>query len=299
MGAIERGDEGVKVFVFGLGYSAQHFASLFRDVYSCSGTVTSAEKATRLGASGIDASVFSPDARDDAIEAKIAAADALLVSIPPDEDGDPVLKRFARQIASAPNVKHIVYLSTVGVYGDHQGAWIDESTHCHPVNERSIERLAAERAWTALGEAHGIVVHILRLSGIYGPGSNALVNLKRGVARRIIKPGQVFNRIHVEDIAGAIDACFSFDGPGAIWNVTDDLPAPAQDVVTYAAQLMGIDPPPEVDFETFPMSPMARSFYSECKRVSNKAMRDRLGVKLAYPTYREALNAMWAQGEGR
>ena len=273
----------MKVFVFGLGYSAQHFASLFRDVYSCSGTVTSAEKATRLGASGIDASVFSPDARDDAIEAKIAAADALLVSIPPDEDGDPVLKRFARQIASAPNVKHIVYLSTVGVYGDHQGAWIDESTHCHPVNERSIERLAAERAWTALGEA----------------GSNALVNLKRGVARRIIKPGQVFNRIHVEDIAGAIDACFSFDGPGAIWNVTDDLPAPAQDVVTYAAQLMGIDPPPEVDFETFPMSPMARSFYSECKRVSNKAMRDRLGVKLAYPTYREALNAMWAQGEGR
>jgi nucleoside-diphosphate-sugar epimerase len=144
-----------------------------------------------------------------------------------------------------------------------------------------------------------VPVHVLRLAGIYGPRQNALANLKAGTARRIIKPGQVFNRIHVEDIAATIDACFQSEGPGGIWNVSDDEPAPPQDVITFAADLMGIAPPPELDFSTADLSPMARSFYAECKRVSNRAIKERLGVTLAYPTYREALRALYSAGEGR
>ena len=289
----------MNVFVFGLGYSSMHFATSVRGLHVCAGTVTSREKAERLKTQGVEAFVFSPDECDADIPARIAAADALLVSIPPDEDGDPVLNRFGDEVANASGLKRIVYLSTVGAYGDHQGAWIDETTACHPTNARSIERLKAEDGWLTLGQRARKAVHILRLSGIYGPGSNALVNLKRGTARRIIKKGQVFNRIHVEDIGRAIVACLAYEGGSAIWNVTDDLPAPPQDVVEYAARLMGVEPPPEIDFDTAPLSPMARSFYAECKRVSNKAMKDKLGVVLAYPTYREALDALWAQGEAQ
>ena len=288
----------MKLLVFGLGYSALHFARSRAEKYDIAGTVTSTEKAGALARQGIAAHLFSPDTCDDAITAKVAEADALLISIPPDEAGDPVINRFAKDIADAPNLRTIIYLSTVGVYGDHGGAWVDETSPCDPTNARSRERLSAEQAWQTLGTSRAIDVHVLRLSGIYGPGQNALVNLQRGTARRIIKPGQVFNRIHVEDIANAIDACLTRRAPGAIWNVTDDLPAPAQDVVSYAAELMNVDPPPEIDFETAQMSPMARSFYAECKRVSNRAMKERLGVRLAFPTYREAMRALWEAGDG-
>ncbi len=289
----------MNVFIFGLGYSSMHFVEAARGRHVCAGTVTTREKADALKARGVEAFVFSPDACDEDIAPRVAIADAILVSIPPDEDGDPALNRFAETIAASASIKRIVYLSTVGVYGDHQGAWIDEQTPCNSSNARSIERLKAEQGWLDLGARSGKAVHILRLSGIYGPGSNALMNLKRGTARRIIKKGQVFNRIHVEDIGRAIDASLACAGGSAVWNVTDDLPAPPQDVVEYAAKLMGVEPPPEIDFDTANMSPMARSFYAECKRVSNKAMKEKLGVTLAYPTYRKALDAMWAQGEGR
>ncbi len=210
-------------------------------------------------------------------------ADALLVSAGPDAQGDPVLRRLEAEIAAAPRLKKIVYLSTIGVYGDHGGAWIDESAETRPTNERSRVRLVVEAQWRALGERTGKAVSVLRLSGIYGPGRNVLVKLREGTAKRLVKPGQVFNRIHVEDIARAIDACLLGEAPPGIYNVTDDEPAPPQDVVLYGAILLGMAPPPEQDFVAAALTPMARSFYGENKRVSNMRMKRDLGVELAYP----------------
>ena len=221
------------------------------------------------------------------------------MSIPPDAAGDPVLRHFGQEIARAPQLERIIYLSTIGVYGDHGGGWVDETTVPRPVNERSRERLAAEQAWQALAARTGKSLQILRLAGIYGPGHNALVALRNGTARRIVKPGQVFNRIHVEDIARAVAAARAAAGKSAVWNVSDDEPAPAEDVVAYAAGLLGIAPPPEIAFDAADLSPMARSFYGESKRVANAAMKARLGVELAFPTYREGLRQLFEAGEGR
>ncbi len=284
----------MKLVIFGLGYSAEYFARTRRAGVFTTATVTSPEKAGRLTRDGLEVLVFSPDARDPRLEERVAGADALLVSVPPGKSGDPVLAALGEEIARARNIRRIVYLSTIGVYGDHFGAWVDETSRCKPVNERSLWRLEAENAWRAAGASSGASVHVLRLAGIYGPGQNALVNLKNGTARRIVKPGQVFNRVHVEDIARAIDACLVHDG-GGVWNVCDDEPAPADDVVTFAAGLLGIEPPPLVRFEEANMSPMARSFYSETKRASNRAMKQKLGVAVAYPTYREGLRALVAR----
>lgn len=193
-----------------------------------------------------------------------------------------------------PALQWIGYLSTVGVYGDHRGGWVDEDTPFQPVSQRSRERVEAEQGWMALGEKIGIPVAVLRLSGIYGPGRNAFVNLDNGTARRLIKPSQVFNRIRVEDIAGAT-LFLAERGLGGIVNVTDDEPAPPQDVVTEAARLMGIAPPPEQAFETAELSPMARSFYGENKRVSNRRLRA-LGYEPRFANYRASLAALW-QGQ--
>jgi nucleoside-diphosphate-sugar epimerase len=290
----------VKLFVFGLGYSAIYFARTYRHRFSyIAGTVTSQEKADALAREDIDARVFTPPERiDPASESDLRATDALVVSIPPDEEGDPVLARFAGAIESAPRLSWIGYLSTIGVYGDHRGGWVDETTPANPVSERSRERLAAERAWLGLGARCGKAVHIFRIAGIYGPGRNALRQLADGTAKRIIKPGQVFNRIHVEDIAAVLMASIEHPRGGAIYNVADDEPAPASDVVAHAAQLAGVPPPPEVSFEDAHLSPMAASFYGESKRASNRLIKDELGVRLRYPTYREGLKALRAAGEG-
>jgi nucleoside-diphosphate-sugar epimerase len=175
---------------------------------------------------------------------------------------------------------------------------VDETTVPRPASERSIRRVEAEQAWLALGRDSGKAVHVFRLSGIYGPGQNALVNLAEGTARRLIKPGQVFHRVHVEDIAGALAASLARPRAGAVYNVTDDEPAPPQDVVAYAAGLMGVPAPPDLPFETATLSPMARSFYSENKRVSNAATKAELAWQPRYATYREALQALAADGEG-
>jgi nucleoside-diphosphate-sugar epimerase len=287
----------MSLFVFGLGYSALHIVR--RDMQDPAGTVTSAEKAEALTREGIAAFVFDGPSADSAIERRLAAADCCLVSVPPAAEGCPVLARFAAAIARAPRLARILYLSTIGIYGDHGGNWIDEKTLPRPVNERSRERLAAEQAWQAFAATTGKGLHILRLAGIYGPGQNALVNLKNGTARRIVKPGQIFNRIHVEDIARAAVAARACDLKSGVWNVTDDEPAPAQDVVAYAADLLGIEPPPEIPFETANLSPIARSFYGESKRVSNAAMKRDLGVMLAFPNYREGLRYLFETGEGQ
>jgi nucleoside-diphosphate-sugar epimerase len=288
----------MSLVIFGYGYSSRHFVRTQGARYApVLATVRDPARATRLSSTECDVVAFGQTI-DERIGSALEGARYLLISAPPEESGDPVLAKFEARIAQS-KIERIVYLSTIGVYGDHGGAWIDESTPCDPSNARSRWRLAAEDAWLALGARMGKPAHVLRLSGIYGPGRNALANLRAGTAKRIIKPGQVFNRIHVEDIARAIAACFDSDLASRIWNVTDDEPAAPQDVVTGAAQLLGLEPPPEIAFEDAELSPMARSFYGECKRVSNRAMKDELGVTLAYPTWREAMRALHESGEGR
>jgi nucleoside-diphosphate-sugar epimerase len=289
----------MNLLVFGLGYSALHIAQRLQLAGArVTATVRSRAKAESLTQVGITARVFSPEHVDAAIAEDIAASDAILVSIPPGESGDPVLASFANRIAAAPNLRWIGYLSTVGVYGDHAGGWVDETTPLGAGRQRSQNRVTAEQDWLAFGVAHTIAVQIFRLSGIYGPGRNQLAQLAAGTARRIVKPGQVFNRIHVADIAAVIEASLARPRPGGIYNVTDNEASPPQDVVAFAARLCGLEPPPEIPFESAQLSPMARSFYSESRRIRNARIREELGVTLKYPTYREGLTALRAQGEG-
>lgn len=283
----------MRLFAFGLGYAAQAFIRS-AEWEHVAGTVREAEKARHLGAEGIAAHALAE--RDMDLLDDLRRADAIVISTPPDAEGDPTLNRFADRIASS-GASWIGYLSTTGVYGDHGGAWIDETTPAAPQSRSSQQRYEAEQAWLDLGRRTGQAVHIFRLTGIYGPGRNAFVNLAQGTARRIVKPGQVFNRIHVDDIAATLAASLHRPRAGAVYNVTDDEPAPPQDVVAYAARLAGIEPPPEMAFEDAPMSPMARSFYAENKRVSNRLIKDELGVRLRFPTYREGLAALYASGE--
>jgi len=283
----------VRLFVFGLGYTAQ---ALIRTTAwaQVAGTVREDGKAQNLKARGIVAHSLTKGDAD--LSDDLRRADAILVSASPDAEGDPTLNRFSDRIASS-GASWIGYLSTTGVYGDHGGAWIDETTPAAPLSPPSKQRHAAEQAWLALGRKTGQAVHIFRLTGIYGPGRNAFVGLAQGTAQRIVKPGQVFNRVHVDDIAATLVASLRRPRAGAIYNVTDDEPAPPQDVVAYAAQLAGIEPPPEIPFEAARMSPMALSFYAENKRVSNRLIKDELGMRLRYPTYREGLAALYAAGE--
>jgi nucleoside-diphosphate-sugar epimerase len=280
--------------IFGLGHSARAFCERVRNRFdTVKGTVRSLEKAAYLSETLTPTCVFDGQNYDEKLLAHLHKASACLISIPPNAlGGDPVLTTFADHLSKAPNLKWIGYLSTVGVYGDHQGAWVDEDTPCRPVSARSVARDNVEKQWLHFGESTGKTIQIFRLSGIYGPGKNALVNLQNGTARRIIKPDQVFNRIHVEDIAGTVEAGQNHASLSGIFNVTDDEPAPPQDVVTYAATLLGLPIPPDIPFENAPLSEMGRSFYGENKRVSNAKLISQLGYSLAYPTYREGLNAL-------
>ncbi|MGX5736524.1 SDR family oxidoreductase [Bosea thiooxidans] len=288
----------MNVLILGLGYSAGFFAraALARG-WSVTGTVRSAEKAERLGREGIRMLVFDGSSVSSELMRAVAEADAVLVSVQPGEDGDPVLGLLREALGSAPHLRWIGYLSTIGVYGDQGGGWIDETTPAKPSNARTRQRVAIEQDWLTLGRNSGKPVQIFRLSGIYGPGRNAITKLRAGTAARLIKPGQVFNRIHVDDIAGVLMASLERPRDGAIYNVTDDEPGPPQDVITFAAELTGLEPPPEIPFEQAQLSPMAASFYGESKRVSNALVKRELGYEFRYPTYREALQALAAAGE--
>lgn len=291
------GQARMNLVILGLGYSAGFFArAAIGAGWQVTGTVRSAEKAGRLSHDGLYTLVFNGFAVSSRLAAAIAEADAVLVSAQPGEDGDPVLTCLSAQLGAAPNLRWIGYLSTIGVYGDHGGAWIDESAPCRPGSARSTLRLATDEAWLRFGETSGKPVQIFRLAGIYGPGRNAIVNLREGTARRLVKPGQVFNRIHVDDIAGVLLASLARPRNGAVYNVTDDEPAPPQDVVAFAAQLIGVEPPPEIAFDPALLSPMAASFYGENKRVSNGLVKRELGYAFRYPSYREALTAMAPDG---
>ncbi len=288
----------MNILILGLGYSAGFFAraALARG-WEVTGTVRSAEKAAELSREGIRTLVFGGFAVSSALAKAVAEADAVLVSVQPAEDGDPALGPLRAALMAAPNLRWIGYLSTIGVYGDQGGAWIDEAMPPAPTNARTRQRVEIEEAWLQLGRDSGKPVQIFRLSGIYGPGRNAITKLRAGTANRLVKPGQVFNRIHVDDIAGVLMASLAQPRQGAIYNVTDDEPAPPQDVITLAAELTGLEPPPEVPFEQAMLSPMAASFYGESKRVSNTLVKREFGYAFRYPTYREALRALAEAGE--
>jgi hypothetical protein len=292
-------DGRLNLFIFGVGFSGIEIAkAALAEGAAVAGTTRSEAKAARLAEVGIEPFLFGGSAPSGALAKRLETISHLLISIGPDAAGDPVLNALGDALKPGmPALEWIGYLSTVGVYGDHDGAWVDEDTPCRPVSDRSIERLKAEAAWRTAANEIGKALAILRLSGIYGPGRNTFVNLSDGSAKRIIKPGQFFNRIHVSDIAGAALLLARQKADG-LFNVTDDEPAPPQDVVTYAAKLMGVSPPPEIPYEDAQMPPMARSFYGEVKRVLNAKIR-RLGYEFVYPNYRAALDDMWQKRRWR
>lgn len=290
----------MKLVVLGLGYSAQAFVAQGRDRFSeVTATVRSAHKAGALSGPGLTVLPYAGGAPSGQLATAIREADAMLVSIPAEVGGDPVLRDLGAQIEAAPRLAQIIYLSTVGVYGDHEGAMVDETAALLATSQRGLNRIAAECGWMELGARTGKAVHIMRLAGIYGPGRNQLQALRAGTQRRIIKSGQMFSRIHVEDIAGACHAALESVLPGGVWNVADNEPAPPQDVIVFAADLLGIPPPPEEPFETAELSPMARSFYLDSRRISNARLTGVLGYRLRYPSFREGLTALWEAGEGR
>jgi hypothetical protein len=296
---VRSASDSMNLFVFGLGYTAHQFVEPYRNRFTrICGTSRSPEKAEALQASSIVPYLFDGESYDAGILDELARADTVLVSIPPVSGSDPVLRHFSGAVASAPHLRWIGYLSTVGVYGNANGRWVDENTPPSPVNERSRHRIMAEQQWLKLGEKAAFAVQIFRLAGIYGPGRNALLKVADGAARRIIKPGQVFNRIHISDIAQVLMTSIERPRQNTIYNVADDEPGPPQDVITYAADLLGMEPPPEVPFDKADMTSMARTFYQDNKRVSNKRIRDDLGVTLLYPTYRQGLRSLHALGEG-
>ena len=277
----------------GLGYTARVFAArVAAQGWRVIGTAQTPGGAAAIAALGYEAIAFDGTAASDELRTALASATHLLVSAPPDASGDPLLRHHAGDLPSARS--WVGYLSTVGVYGDHGGAWVDETTEPKPTSNRSRWRLAAERSWLDLAQSKGLRVEIFRLAGIYGPGRGPLEAVRKGTARAIVKPGQIFNRIHVDDIASVLLAAAEGRGSHAVYNVTDGTPTPPQDVVLHAAALMGIAPPPEIPFEDAPLSPMGRSFYAENRRVSNRRLKDDLGVTLAYPSFREGVAALLA-----
>ncbi|MBF9058733.1 NAD-dependent epimerase/dehydratase family protein [Rhodobacterales bacterium HKCCSP123] len=286
----------MRLLIFGYGYTARH---LVAEMDAAPGdvrvTTRSADKAAKLQAEGLSARVFpGTDMAED-----LAWASHVLITAGPEDGHDPVLAHAREAFADAADgLVWVGYLSTTGVYGDHSGGWVDEETPLTPSTARGRARVAAEGEWQALYHAHGLPLHIFRLAGIYGLGRGPFAKVREGTARRIVKPGQVFSRIHVEDIAQVLIASMAHPQAGAIYNLCDDDPAPPQDVIAHAAELLGLPLPPEVPYDEADLSPMARSFYAESKRVDNRRMKEELGVRLRYPDYRAGLAALLSADGG-
>lgn len=281
----------MRLVIFGMGYTARTLVAEWPADWPRDFVVTtrSREKAEALTREGLTARVFPGDD----LAADLETATHVLATAGPGPDGDPVLAELREALAgAAPHLDWVGYLSTTGVYGDHEGGWVDEATPLTPSTERGRARVAAEEAWRRLHRDHGLPVHIFRLAGIYGPGRGPFEKVRNGTARRIVKPGQVFSRCHVEDIAQVLIASMRRPNPGAAYNVCDDDPAPPEDVIAHAAELLGLPPPPEIPFEEAELGPMAGSFYAESKRVRNDRIKTELGVRLRYPDYRAGLAAL-------
>ncbi len=280
------------LLIFGFGYSARTIAAdLQKDGWRIIGTTRSARKAAEMQANGVEAILWPGG---DILPA-LDQATHLLVSTAPDENGDPVLAELRAEIAErAGQFAWVGYLSTTAVYGNRDGGWVDETSELRPATRRGEWRVAAENAWRDLHKTAGLPVHIFRLAGIYGPGRGPFAKVRAGTARRIVKDGQVFSRTHVEDISQVVRASVLQPAPGAIYNVCDNDPAPPQEVIAEAARLLHLPLPEAVDFETAEMTPMARSFYAESKKVSNRKILEELGVTLKYPDYRSGLRALLA-----
>jgi nucleoside-diphosphate-sugar epimerase len=282
------------LFIFGYGYVADALARRLRAKgWRVSASARRLDKAGELTRQGVPAHVFGSHGLT-SFAAVFQDVTHVLVTAAPDDDGDPILKAHARDFeTSAPQLRWAGYLSTTGVYGDADGAWVDESADLAPVHARGQRRVEAEAAWATLGEYTGAAICIFRLPGIYGPGRSAFDQLRAGTAKRLVKPGQVFSRIHVDDIARAVEAAMDFT-EGTVLNIADDEPAPPQDVITEAARLLGVEPPPEESFEAAKsrLSAMALEFYSANRRISNARMKEDLEINLLYPTYREGLRAI-------
>jgi nucleoside-diphosphate-sugar epimerase len=281
------------LFSFGHGYSARALAARLLPLgWRIYGTTRDAAKAETLRADGVLPLIWD----DDDLTPALTEATHLLSSVGPTDDGDPVLARHGDQIARiAPHLAWAGYLSTTGVYGDHHGNWVDETTPLTPSTRRGKLRVSAEADWQAITD---LPLHLFRLAGIYGPGRGPFAKVREGTARRIIKPGQVFSRIHVDDIAQVLEASIRAPCPGAAYNLCDDDPAPPEDVIAFAAELLNLPVPDAVAFEDADLSPMARSFYSESKRVSNRRIREGLGIRLIHPDYRSGLRAMIEDEKG-
>ncbi len=274
------------LLTLGHGYSAAALAASLGPGWRVLGTARDPARAVSLRARGIEPVDWSSPAE---MEAAAALCTHVLVSTPPGPDGDPALAALGPALR-ARDPAWVGYLSTTGVYGDRRGGWVDEASELRPASARGRQRVAAERAWAATG----LRVEAFRLAGIYGPGRSALDRLREGRAQRVIKPGQVFSRIHVDDIAGALRAAMARPSPGAAWNLADDEPAPPQDVILFAAGLLGVAPPPEIPFDAAELSPMAQSFWGESKRVCNRRLREGLGYALRFPDYRAGLRGILA-----
>ncbi len=269
----------------GHGYSARALGRrLIAEGWTVIGTTRSEDGMRTLANEGVEPMVWP------GTPLPLERATHLLSSVAPGVNGDPVLNQAGDDLRRAVHLEWVGYLSTTGVYGDHAGAWVDETTHLTPSTDRGRARVAAEAGWQSLD----LPLHIFRFAGIYGPGRGPFEKVRRGTARRIIKDGQIFSRIHVDDIAQVLALSIAHPDPGAIYNVCDDEPAPPEDVIGHAAALLGLPPPPAVAFEEADMSAMARSFYAESKRVRNDRIKDELGVKLLYPDYRAGLAAVLA-----
>lgn len=280
-----------KLFCFGLGYSALALAeTLLAEGWGVAGTCRAAEKQADFARRGVEALLFESDRP--LVESAFEGVTHVLQSIPPGAEGDPVLAMHGAMLARRRQIRWFGYLSTTGVYGDRGGDWVEEHDDLQPTGERGRRRVAAEVGWSRLLYAEGLPLHVFRLAGIYGPGRSALDSLRAGTAKRVIKPGQVFSRIHVADIVQVLRASMARPNAGAVYNVCDDDPAPPWEVVEYAAELLGIPAPPAMPFEQAELSDMARSFYDDNKRVRNERIKRELGVQLMYPSYREGLRAL-------
>tara|TARA_R110002110_G_scaffold196948_2_gene406940 strand:- start:446 stop:1306 length:861 start_codon:yes stop_codon:yes gene_type:complete len=278
---------------FGHGYTARALSKiLLPQDWRIIGTTRNEDKATRMMQEGIEPRIWPGADMTPALN----AATHILISAGPNDAGDPTLATLVSEIrARATQLTWVGYLSTTGVYGDHNGDWVDETTPLTPTTTRGIARVKAEADWQSIPN---LPLHIFRLAGIYGPDRGPFAKVRSGTARRIIKDGQVFSRTHVADIARVLAASIKQPNPGAIYNVCDDDPAPPQDVISYAAKLLDMPLPEAINFEDAEMTPMGRSFYAESKKVRNNKIKSELGVELLYPDYKSGLKALLARELG-